>query len=70
MLGRQRVAPLLIGHLDGELCVGCHVILSGAEAVQAADRGAHPSAAPAMKKSCLRLGMWISMLLVISIQGF
>ena len=46
LLGRQRVAPLVIGSLDGELCVGCHLILSAAGAAQAAERGTEPERGP------------------------
>src|SRR5262245_54180339 len=41
LLGRQRVAPLVIGLVDGELCGSCHLILSGAGG-EAAERETPP----------------------------
>jgi hypothetical protein len=70
LLGRQRVAPLGIGLLDAELCVGCHLILSGAGAAQAAERGTQPERGPGHERSRLGLGMGIFNASVISIQGF
>ena len=50
LLGRKRVAPLIIGLVDGVLCVGFHLIRSRAGAAQAAERGTRPERDPGDEK--------------------
>jgi hypothetical protein len=46
----QRFAPLVVGLVYGELCVGFHLIHSGAGAVQPAERGTQPERDPGDEK--------------------